>query len=71
MIDSQLVSRRGDNLDWHLKWGQSCGTEPLSVGSGAVSRSIVSELSHICGTSGQCLWKIGELLGVVGKNHVS
>ena len=27
------VSWGPTTCDWHLKWGQSCGTEPLTMGS--------------------------------------
>ena len=58
LIYNQLVRRTGDNLDldWSLKWGQGCGTEPLLVGLDANSRENMLALNR----------KVGHLAGVRG-----
>lgn len=55
--------------NWHLKWGQSGGTEPLTceIWFYLQEESVRIELN--CRTPSQCLQIIGELLAV-GKKHI-
>lgn len=61
------VTWKSNTFNWHLKWGQSCGSEPLNLESDTNSKSLVSEVN--CRTRS---WHMhGEWVGVRRKKLLS
>ena len=54
--------------NWHLKWRQSCGTEPLTCGIWCYFQVDGVRIMLSLGTSSQGLLKIEELGGGIGKH---
>ena len=54
--------------NWHLKWRQSCGTEPLTCGIWCYFQVDGVRIMLSLGTSSQGLLKIEELSGGIGKH---